>query len=90
MKLEKRLDWAEFVAPKIYRGEGEELKDDGTWKDVKLAKAKGFSLGKFDDPLEALGKIIDGEQVGVQTMVRMRELYQSNNKERLKVLPMRS
>ena len=79
LKLEKRLDWAEFVAPKIYRGEGDELKGDGTWKNVRLAKAKGFSLGKFDNPLEALGKIIDGEQVGVQTMVRMRELYQSGD-----------
>ena len=87
LKLEKELDWAEFVAPKIYRGQGKELKGDGTWKDVKLAKAKGFSLGKFDDPLEALGKIIDGEQVGVQTMVRMRELYQSNNKRKIESSP---
>ena len=76
MKLEKKMSWAEFVAPKIYRGEGEELKD-GLWKKVKLAKAKGFSLGKFEDQLEILGRVIDGEQIGVQTMVRMRELYRS-------------
>ena len=77
LKLEKRMTWAEFVAPKIYRGEGEELRKGGLWKAVKLAKAKGFSLGKFDDPLATLGKVIDGEQVGVQSMVRMRELYRS-------------
>lgn len=87
LKLEKRLDWAEFVAPKIYRGEGEELKNDGTWKNVKLSKAKGFSLGKFDDPLAALGRIIDGEQVGVQTMVRMRELFQSGDRKKVESSP---
>jgi hypothetical protein len=76
LKLEKKMDWAEFVAPKIYRGEGHELKD-GAWKKVKLAKAKGFSLNRFDNPIEALGKIIGGEQIGVQSMVRMRELYRS-------------
>jgi len=78
LKLEKRMHWAEFVAPKIYRGEGEELKN-GVWKAVRLARAKGFSLGKFDDPVEMLGRIIDGEQVGVQTMVRMRELYRASS-----------
>jgi hypothetical protein len=87
LKLEKHLDWAEFVVPKIYRGEGKELKGDGTWKDVKLAKAKGFSLGKFDDPLDALGKIIDGEQVGVQTMVRMRELYHASSSQKIESSP---
>jgi hypothetical protein len=76
LKLEKKMAWAEFSAPKIYRGEGEELKD-GIWKAVKLAKAKGFSLGKFSDPVETLGRVIEGEQIGVQTMVRMRELYRS-------------
>lgn len=79
LKLEKKMSWAEFVAPKIYRGEGEEIGKDGLWKIVKLAKAKGFSLGKFDDPLATLGRVIDGEQVGVQTMVRMRELYRATD-----------
>jgi hypothetical protein len=76
LKLEKRMSWAEFVAPKIYRGEGEELKG-GLWKAVRLARAKGFSLSKFEDQLEVLGRIMGGEQVGVQTMVRMRELFKS-------------
>jgi len=79
LKLEKRMSWAEFVAPKIYRGEGEELDKNGAWKAVKLAKAKGFSLGKFDNPIETLGRVIDGEQIGVQTMVRMRELYRAES-----------
>jgi hypothetical protein len=87
LKLEKKMDWTEFVAPKIYRGEGAELKGDGTWKDVKLAKAKGFSLGKFDSPIEALGRIIDGQQVGVQSMVRMRELYRSTTEEHAESAP---
>ena len=86
LKLEKRMSWAEFVAPKIYRGEGEELKE-GVWKAVKLAKAKGFSLGKFDNPIETLGRVIEGEQVGVQTMVRMRELYRSESAEDAETAP---
>ncbi len=87
LKLEKKMDWAEFVAPKIYRGEGVELKADGTDKPVKLAKAKGFSLGKFDSPIETLGRIIDGEQVGVQSMVRMRELYRATTEEHAESSP---
>jgi hypothetical protein len=78
LKLEKKMAWAEFSAPKIYRGEGEELDKNGEWRAVRLAKAKGFSLGKFDNPIETLGRVIDGEQIGVQTMVRMRELYRSS------------
>ena len=31
LKLEKKMEWAEFAAPKIYRGEGFELNKDGTW-----------------------------------------------------------
>lgn len=87
LKLEKKIDWAEFVAPKIYRGEGKELKKDGTWKDIKMAKAKGFSLGRFDDPIATLGRIIDGEQIGVQTMVRMRELYRTDGSGSIETAP---
>ena len=87
LKLEKKMDWADFIAPKIYRGEGKELKGDGSWKDVRLAKAKGFSLGKFDNQIEALGRIIDGEQVGVQTMVRMRELYRAASEDEAETAP---
>jgi len=77
LKLEKRMDWAEFVAPKIYRGEGFELTRDGTWKEKKLTKAKGFSLGNGNEAWEKLDKIIAGDRVGVQRMTRMRELYRT-------------
>ena len=87
LKLEKAVDWAEFVAPKIYLGEGRELKNDGTWKDIKLAKAKGFSLGKFAKPIETLRRVIDGEQIGVQSMVRMRELYRASDPEHAETAP---
>jgi hypothetical protein len=77
LKLEKRMDWAEFVAPKIYRGEGFELLRDGTWKEKRLTKAKGFSLGQGKEAWDKLDKIIAGDRVGVQRMTRMRELYRT-------------
>ena len=77
LKLEKRMDWAEFVAPKIYRGEGFELMRDGTWKEKRLTKAKGFSLGSGQEAWDKLDKIIAGDRIGVQRMTRMRELYRT-------------
>lgn len=77
LKLEKRMDWAEFVAPKIYRGEGFELKRDGTWEPKQLSKAKGFSLGSGQAAFDKLDKIIAGDRIGVQRMTRMRELYRT-------------
>lgn len=77
LKLEKRMDWAEFVAPKIYRGEGFELLRDGTWKAKRLTKAKGFSLGQGQAAWDKLDKIIAGDRIGVQRMTRMRELYRT-------------
>lgn len=77
LKLEKKMDWAEFVAPKIYRGEGFELLSDGTWKEKRLTKAKGFSLGVGNEAWEKLDKIIAGDRIAVQRMTRMRELYRT-------------
>jgi len=77
LKLEKKMEWAEFVAPKIYRGEGFELNRDGTWKPKQLNKAKGFSLGVGHQAFEKLDKIISGDRIGVQRMTRMRELYRT-------------
>jgi hypothetical protein len=77
LKLEKRMEWAEFHAPKIYRGEGYELLRDGTWKPKRLTKAKGFSLGTGQQAFEKLDKIISGDRIGVQRMTRMRELYRT-------------
>jgi predicted peroxiredoxin len=77
LKLEKKMEWAEFVAPKIYRGEGFELMRDGTWKPKQLNKAKGFSLGSGKQAFEKLDKIIAGDRIGVQRMTRIRELYRT-------------
>ena len=77
MKLEKRMRWAEFVAPKIYRGEGFELKRDGTWEEKRLTKAKGFSLGSGQEAWDKLDKIVAGDRLGIQRMTRMRELYRT-------------
>ncbi len=77
LKLEKKMDWTEFVAPKIYRGEGFELNKDGTWTPKRLNKAKGFSLGSGLPAFEKLGRIVEGERVGIQRMTRMRELYRT-------------
>ena len=77
LKLEKKMEWAEFVAPKIYRGEGFELQRDGTWKPKTLNKAKGFSLGVGQQAFDKLDKIIAGDRIGVQRMTRIRELYRT-------------
>lgn len=77
LKLEKKLGWAEFVAPKVYRGEGFELMRDGTWKPKRLTKAKGFSLGKGQEAWDKLDRVIAGDRVGIQRMTRLRELYRS-------------
>ena len=77
LKLEKKMDWAEFAAPKIYRGEGFELNKDGTWSPKRLNKAKGFSLGSGQAAFDKLGRIVDGERVGIQRMTRIRELYRT-------------
>jgi hypothetical protein len=77
LKLEKRMGWAEFVAPKVYRGEGFELKRDGTWEEKRLTKAKGFSLGRGQEAWDKLDRIVAGDRVGVQRMTRLRELYRT-------------
>ena len=82
LKLEKKLDWAEFIAPKIYRGEGFELEQkSGQWVEkepIRMAKAKGFSLGKHrDEAWDKFAKIAAGDRIGIQRQVRLRELYRS-------------
>ena len=77
LKLEKKMTWAEFVAPKIYRGEGFELDKTGQWEPKLINKAKGFSLGTGQQAFDKLGRIIEGERIGVQRMTRMRELYRT-------------
>jgi hypothetical protein len=77
LKLENKMDWAEFVAPKIYLGEGYELGKDGTWSPKRLNKAKGFSLGAGQAAFDKLNRIVGGERVGIQRMTRLRELYRT-------------
>lgn len=82
LKLEKKLDWAEFIAPKIYRGEGFELKQEsGQWVEfepIRMTKAKGFSLGKHkSEAWDRFAKIAAGDRIGIQRQVRLRELYRS-------------
>jgi hypothetical protein len=88
LKLEKKLN-GEFVAPKIYRGEGFKLGKNGQWEvePTYFAKAKGFSLDRISVPgiaddsprssYDKLGKIIDGDRLGAQRMIRMRELLRT-------------
>ncbi len=77
LKLEKKMEWADFLAPKIYRGEGMELKK-GQWSPIQMTKAKGFSLGKTRDEAWArFEKIAAGDRIGIQRMIRLRELYRS-------------
>lgn len=82
LKLEKKIEWAEFIAPKIYRGEGFELQQkNGQWVEkepIQMAKAKGFSLGKHkSEAWERFARIAAGDRIGIQRQVRLRELYRS-------------
>ena len=80
LKLEKKLLWAEFIAPKIYRGEGFEVLDSGeiAEKPFQMTKAKGFSLGKAKgEAWDKFEKIVGGDRIGVQRQIRMRELYRT-------------
>lgn len=87
LKLEKKITQATFKAPKVYMGDGYELQKDGSWTETLLNKAKGFSLPK--NPQEArttLLKIIEGGEIEVQRMARMRELYRMGTTEPVEVI----
>jgi len=76
LKLEKKMTWARFAAPKIYQGEGFELQKDGSWKPIFLNKAKGFSLPEDKAAaVKELSEIIEGKEIYVQRMARLRELW---------------
>jgi hypothetical protein len=80
LKLEKKLLWAEFIAPKIYRGEGFEVLDNGQISEApfQMTKAKGFSLGKAKgEAWEKFDAIVGGDRIGIQRQIRMRELYRT-------------
>lgn len=72
LKLEKRIRHGHFVAPKVYRLEGEELKSDGTWKELgdDGAKAKGFSNMTVD----RFKALVEGNAIEFERMRRIKEL----------------
>jgi hypothetical protein len=88
LKLEKKITWAEFFVPKIYRGEGFELGKDGQWKPIQITKAKGFSLGRKarGEAWERFNSIASGDRIGIQRQVRMRELYRTGETAPVDVL----
>lgn len=87
LKLEKKITSARFAAPKVYMGEGFVLKKDGTWEPVQMAKAKGFSLPKDrKEASEKLKWIIEGHEVEVQRMARLREIYRTGTTEPVEIL----
>ena len=87
LKLEKRIKWAEFLAPKIYRGEGFELQKDGQWKPTAFTKAKGFSLGRSrGEAWRRFDQIAGGDRIGIQRQVRLRELYRSGDTSPIDIL----
>lgn len=89
LKLEKKITWAEFLAPKIYRGEGFELQKNGQWSEeqTQYTKAKGFSLGKSrGEAWQRFDQIAGGDRIGIQRQVRMRELYRSGDTAPIDIL----
>ncbi len=88
LKLEKKMGWGEFLAPKIYRGEGFELGKNGQWSDkpYRMTKAKGFSLGGKEEAWERFEQIASGDRIGIQRMTRMRELYRMDKTAPMDIL----
>jgi hypothetical protein len=77
LKLEKRIDHAQFIAPKVYRIDGSELdKKTGQWKPITYVKAKGFSLGRNKGQAIRNWEIIaHGGSIQIETMRRIRENF---------------
>lgn len=75
LKLEKKIVSGSFVAPKVYRLDGEVLQDDGSWNTKTIVKAKGFSLGKGPESVTRFETLVDGKEVEVERMARIRENF---------------
>jgi hypothetical protein len=87
LKLEKKIANAIFKAPKVYMGDGWELQKDGTWTETSLNKAKGFSLPKNpEEARKTLLRIIEGGEIEVQRMARLRELYRTGRTEPVEII----
>lgn len=74
LKLEKMIREGHFVAPKLYRTDGQELVN-GEWVDVKAYKGKGMSrltAGRFM-------KLIEGGSIDFERMARVKERWRSGD-----------
>lgn len=68
LKLEKIIRKATFLAPKVYRIDG-----IVNGKEKTIVKAKGFSLKKSGDEIEAFEKLKKGESTTITRMSRIKE-----------------
>jgi hypothetical protein len=67
LKLEHKVASAEFHSPKVYR-----LTDAETGE--VITKAKGFSLGRREDAIERMARLLRGETIEITRMMRVREM----------------
>jgi hypothetical protein len=85
LKLEKKIIHGEFYAPKVYSLTVEDEKHESG--ENTIVHAKGFSLGK--DPKEAkrrFQEIIEGRQIEVERMSRLKECLRSGTGPKEKIL----
>jgi len=72
LKLEKRIKNGVFTAPKLYHLDAE-VEKDGEWSAATFNKAKGFSRMTS----KRHQKLIEGESISYERMVRIKERYRS-------------
>jgi len=78
LKLEKKIKDAKFIAPKVYRIDGQVLNKKGEWEDTTYVKAKGFSLGRNKaKAIERFETLLQGREISVERMQRVRELFKN-------------
>lgn len=80
LKLEKKIEHARFVQPKLYQIQGSVLKVDGweRWERETTTKAKGFSLGKDKTKAERLFlQLVNDGEIRVSRMERVRQVLRS-------------
>lgn len=77
LKLEKRIRHGRFHAPKVYCLDGDELQNDGSWKDLgdDGAKAKGFS----GVTVKRYNELMEGKAIQFERMRRIKELARRGN-----------
>lgn len=74
LKLEKKITSGTFIAPKVYRLDGQVLGKEG-WRDETTVKAKGFSLGKGKEAVERFTSLVEGQEIEIERMARIRENF---------------